>query len=130
MSKRFGQAINGVAEPRRRNSHTGKITTVGSGGKSLSVTNANGSQLRDLIPISPYGISSSPPTGLMSFVIASGNSGSDGMVGVYDPNRPSCKPGECIMYSSGGATIKCTKDKVLINGMDIVKEIKKLKGEE
>lgn len=128
MSKRFGQAINGIAEPRKRDNHIGKVTTVGDGGKSLSISNANGSQLRDLVPISPYGISSSPPTGLMSFVIASGNSGSDGMVGVYDPNRPPCKPGECMMYSSGGATIKCTGDKVLINDIDIVKELKKLIG--
>lgn len=126
MSRRFGQALNGISEPRRSSSHTGRVTTVGDGGKSLSISNINGSQLRDIIPISPYGISSSPPTGLMSFVIASDNSGNDGMVGVYDPSRPVCQPGECIIYSSGGATIKCSGNKVYINGIDVVEKLNKL----
>lgn len=127
MKKTFGSSLNGVALPHRRESHIGKISTVGSGGKSISIANMNGSELRNLVPITPYGISSSPPVGLMAFVLAANNSGRDGIVGVYDPNKPSCKSGEVIIYSSGGATIHCTGDKILLNGRDILKEIDDLK---
>lgn len=125
--KRLGAALNGVAEPHKRESQTGKISTIGDGGKSLTVTNANNSQLRNLIPITPYGISSSPTPGLMAFVLVAQDSGRDGIIGMYDPNKPSCKPGETILYSSGGATVKCSGDKVYINGIDILKEIDDLR---
>ena len=126
MKKTFGSALNGVSEPHRKESHIGRISTVGNGGKSIAITNMNNSQLRNLVPIMPYGISSSPPTGLMAFVLAANNSGSDGIVGVYDPNKPSCSPGDSMMYSSGGATIHCNGNNVLLNGRDILKEIDNL----
>lgn len=127
MPRRLGADLNSVYEPHRRENHVGKISNVGNGGKSISVTNANNSQLRELVPVMPYGISSSPTPGLMSFVIDSGNSGNDGMVGVYDPKKPSCKPGECMMYSSGGATVKCTGKKVMVNDIDLIEEINKMR---
>lgn len=123
MSKRLGRELNGVSEPHRRESHIGRISTVGSGGRKLSVDNMNNSQLRNLVPIMPYGIASSPPVGLMSFVLAANNSGRDGIIGVYDPNKPSCSSGDCMMYSSGGAKVYCKGDKVLINNRDILKEL-------
>lgn len=119
--KKFGAALNGISEPHRRESHIGRISTVGSGGKSIAVTNMNNSQLRGLVPIMPYGISSSPPVGLMAFVLVANNSGNDGIVGVYDPNKPSCNPGDSMMYSSGGAKIHCKGNRVLINDIDILK---------
>lgn len=127
MSKKFGAVLNSVGQPHRRESHIGRISTVGSGGRSLSVNNGNNSQLRNLVPIMPYGISSSPVTGLMAFVLESDNDGNDGIVGVYDHNKPNCNPGDCIMYSSSGATVKCVGDKVLINDVDVLDEIEKLK---
>lgn len=120
MSRKLGQALNGVTEPHRKETHIGRISTVGDGGRSLSVDNMNNSQLRNLVPIMPYGISSSPPIGLMSFVLAANNSGRDGIIGVYDPNKPSCNSGECMMYSSGGATIHCKGKNVLLNGTTLV----------
>lgn len=126
MKKTFGSALNGVAEPHKRESHIGRISTVGNGGKSIAVTNMNNSQLRNLVPITPYGISSSPPSGLMAFVLAANNSGKDGIVGVYDPSKPSCSPGNSMLYSSGGATVHCSGGTVLINGRDILKEIDNL----
>ena len=126
MPRRFGKDLNGVAEPHRRESHIGRISTVGNGGKSISVDNMNNSQLRNLVPIMPYGISSSPIVGLMSFVLVANNSGRDGIVGVYDPNKPSCNPGDSMMYSSGGATVHCNGNKVLINKRDILKELDEL----
>ena len=126
--KRLGAALNGVAEPHKRESQTGKISTVGNGGKSLTVTNANNSQLRNLIPITPYGISSSPTPGLMAFVLVAQNSGKDGIVGVYDEHKPTCKSGDCMMYSKGGATVKCTGGSVLINGRNVLKEIDDIKS--
>ena len=126
MKKTFGSALNGVAEPHRRESHIGRISTVGNGGKSIAITNMSNSQLRDLVPIMPYGISSSPPAGLMAFALAANNSGRDGIVGVYDPNKPSCNPGDSILYSSNGATVHCSGNSVLINGKDILSEMNDL----
>lgn len=127
MKKSFGRALNGVAEPHRSESHVGQISTVGSGGKSIAVTNMNNSQLRNLVPVMPYGISSSPPAGLMAFVLVANNSGKDGIVGVYDPNKPSCSPGNCMMYSSGGATVQCSGSSVLLNKRNVLNEIDDLK---
>lgn len=124
--RRLGAELNGVSEPHRRESHIGKISTVGSGGRSITVDNMNNSQLRNLVPIMPYGISSSPPSGLMAFVLVANNSGRDGVIGVYDYNKPSCKSGDCMMYSSDGASVHCNGDKVLINKKDILDEIRKL----
>ena len=112
MSKRFGAALNGIDQPRKRESHIGRISTVSNGGRSMSVANMHNSQLSNLVPVMPYGISSSPIPGLMSFVLAGNNSGSDGMVGVYDPNKPSCNPGDSMLYSSGGARVHCNGGKV------------------
>lgn len=123
MGRKLGQALNGVSEPHRRESHIGRISTVGSGGRSISVDNMNNSQLRNLVPIMPYGIASSPPVGLMSFVLVANNSGRDGIVGVYDPNKPRCSSGDCMMYSLGGATVHCKNNTVLLNTRDILKEI-------
>lgn len=128
MGKSLGAALNGVSEPHRRENHIGRIDTVGSGGRSLSVSNANNSQLRNLVPVMPYGIASSPPPGLMAFVLVGNNSGRDGMVGVYDPNKPSCDPGDCMMYSRGGASVHCIGKSVLINNRDILKEIDELRN--
>lgn len=124
----FGAALNGVAEPHRQESHVGKVETVGSGGKSIAVTNMNNSQLRNLVPIMPYGIASSPPPGLMAFVLVTQNSGKDGIVGVYDENKPACSPGDSMLYSKGGATVKCTGSTVLLNGRNVLKEIDELKA--
>lgn len=119
MKNTFGSALNNM-NGSHQESHIGAISSVGNGGKSISVTNMNGSEL-NLVPITPYGISSSPPPGLMAFTLVSDNSGDDGMIGVYDPNKPSCAPGDSMLYSSGGATIHCKGNRVLINGIDILK---------
>lgn len=128
MGKSLGAALNGVAQPHKRENHIGRIDTVGSGGRSISVSNANNSQLRNLVPIMPYGIASSPPLGLMAYVLVGNNSGRDGMIGVYDPNKPSCDPGDSMIYSRGGASVRCKGNSVLLNDRDILKEIDELKG--
>lgn len=125
--KRFGESLNGIGQSHKRESQAGTISTVGDGGKSISITNAGNSQLTNLVPIMPYGISSSPTIGLMSFALISQDAGRDGMLGVYDPNKPACKPGEIIIYSAGGATIKCSGSRVYINGRDILSEIDNLR---
>lgn len=127
MKKTFGRALNGVEEPHRRESHIGRISTVSGGGKSVTVTNMNNSELRNLVPITPYGISSSPPTGLMAFVLVANNSGRDGIVGIFDPNKPSCSMGDSMIYSSGGATVHCRGRSVLLNTRDVLKEVDDLK---
>lgn len=126
--RRFGEELNGVSQPHRRESQTGQIVTTGDGGKSIAVTNMNSSQLRNLVPITPYGISSCPPSGLMAFVLVADNTGNDGMIGVYDPGKPQCSVGESMLYSSGGAYVKCSGGNVIINGIDIIKKIQELES--
>ena len=125
--KRLGEALNGVGLPHKRESQIGRVATAGDGGRSINVTNMNNSQLSGLMNITPFGISSSPPSGLVAFVIESNNSGKDGMMGVFDPNKPKCKSGDVILYSTGGAKVECRGDKVLINDVDILDEIDKIK---
>lgn len=127
MSRKFGAVLSSVSEPHRRESHVGRVATVGDGGKSVTVTNMNNSQLRNLIPIMPYGIASSPPCGLMAYVLIAQDSSKNGIVGVYDPNKPSVMPGECAIYSAGGAVVKCSGNIVTINDRDILKEIDMIK---
>ena len=127
MSRKFGAVLNSVSEPHKRESYVGRVSTVGDGGKSISVTNMNNSQLRDLIPIMPYGIASSPPCGLMAYVLVAQDCSKNGIIGVYDPNKPTVKPGECAIYSSDGAIVKCSKGRVTINGRDVLREIDMLK---
>lgn len=131
MSRRksIGDAISGAGVPHRKENYVGKISTVGKGGKSIAVTNMNNSQLRNLVPIMPYGISSSPPAGLMSYVLVADSASKDGIVGVYDPNKPECSPGDSMMYSRGGASVHCNGGSVLINGRDILSEIDDIKKE-
>lgn len=126
--RKFGAALSGIDQQHRQESHTGRISTVGDGGRSIAMANMSNSQLRDLIPISPYGVASSPPVGLKAFAIVSDNNENDGMIGVYDPNRPKCKPGNSVLYSSGGAKVECIGDKVYVNGVDILSEIEALKN--
>lgn len=125
MSRRksFGNALIGVDQPHRKENYVGRVSTVGKGGKSISVTNMNNSQLRNLVPIMPYGIASSPPTGLMTYVLVNDNASRNGIIGVYDPNKPECSPGDSMMYSRGGASVHCRGNKVFINGIDILQKI-------
>lgn len=126
--KTFGSALRDVSQPRKHDSHTGRVSTVDNGGKSISVVNMNNSQLRNLVPVMPYGVASSPPPGLMAFVLSSGNAKRDGIVGVYDPDKPRCNPGDSMLYSSGGASVHCNGNTVLINGVDILQEIDNIKN--
>lgn len=121
--KSFGSALKSTDKPHRRESHVGRVATVGSGGKSIAVTNMNNSQLRNLVPITPYGISSSPPIGLMAYVLVADNSSKDGIVGVYDPDKPQCNPGDSMLYSSGGASVHCNGSSVLLNNRDVLNEM-------
>lgn len=125
--RRFGSDISGIDNPRKKENNVGKVSTISGDGKTVAVTNMNNSQLRNLKPVSQYGVASSPTPGLQAFVISIDTSDSDGIVGVYDPNRPACKAGETILYSSGGATVKLSGGSVLINGINILGEISAIK---
>lgn len=125
--KTLGHSLIGTGQPHKKESHVGRVATVGSGGKSVAVTNMNNSQLRNLVPITPYGISSSPPVGLMAYVLVADSSSKDGIVGVYDPNKPQCSPGNSMLYSSGGASVYCNGSSVLLNNRDVLSEIDNIK---
>jgi phage gp45-like len=127
--KTLGSALNGVDRPHRKDSYVGKVSTTSNGGKSISVTNMNNSKLRNLVPITPYGIASSPPIGLMAYVLIAGDTSKDGIVGVYDPDKPQCRPGDSMMYSSGGASVHCNGGTVLLNNRNVLAEIDNLRKE-
>lgn len=124
--RKFGAALNGVDNNHRQEGYVGRVSSSGSGGKNVQVANANGSQIK-AVSATPYGISSTPPSGLMAFVLVGQGSDKDGIVGVYDPSKPSCGAGNCMMYSAGGATITCSGSTVLINKRNVLKEIDDIK---
>lgn len=126
--KRFGEGLNNMQSGAyTRSTVSGSISSTGSGGKTASVCNMQGSSLKNVLTLMPYGFASTPPSGLIAFTIVSDSGGRDGVVGVYDPKKPSCAVGDCTMYSSGGATIKCKGSKVLANDRDFLDEIDKIK---
>ncbi len=124
--RKFGAALNGVDNNHRQEGYVGKVSSSGGGGKNVNVSNASNSQIK-AVSATPYGISSTPPSGMMAFVLVGQGSDRDGVVGVYDPNKPSCGAGCCMMYSAGGATVKCSGKSVLLNNRNVLGEIDELK---
>lgn len=120
--RKFGAALNGVDNNHRQEGYVGKVSSSGGGGKNVNVSNASNSQIK-AVSATPYGISSTPPSGMMAFVLVGQGADRDGVVGVYDPNKPSCGVGCCMMYSAGGATVKCSGKSVLLNNRNVLGEI-------
>ena len=120
--RKFGAVLNSVDNNHRQEGYVGRVSSSGGGGKNVNITNANNSQIK-AVSATPYGISSTPPSGMMAFVLVGQGSDKDGVVGVFDPNKPSCNAGCCMMYSAGGATVKCSGRSVLINGRNVLSEI-------
>ncbi len=111
-------------QARYTNNDIGMISSTGDGGKRVSVSNTNDSELSNFMNVTPYGFSSAPRVGSMAFTIVCGCK--TGMIGVYDKDKPSVKSGCSMMYSSGGAQVYCVDDKVLINSVDILDKIDKI----
>ena len=120
--RKFGAVLNSVDNNHRQEGYVGRLSSSGGGGKNVNITNANNSQIK-AVSATPYGISSTPLSGMMAFVLVGQGSDKDGVVGVFDPNKPSCNAGCCMMYSAGGATVKCSGRSVLINGRNVLSEI-------
>lgn len=100
-----------------RNSFTDGKTEQGSvKGSAQGKVEVNASSNFCKTPISsPYGIAYIPPEGEKSVVVPS----SDGEVcmGIIAPDK-GLKPGEIMLYSKGGATLKLGNDgNVYINGV-------------
>lgn len=79
----------------------------------LNIQNAVGSEVREVKVISPYGISSCPPSGLFAQMIINDNVNNT-CVGVHNPQAPQANAGEIILYSVGGAKIKLGIDGTII----------------
>ncbi len=126
MSRRFGEQLSIIGQQARYNQcSVGSVSSTSGGGKHICVSNTKDSELSNFMNITPYGFSSAPTSGCMAFTIVS--NGKTGMVGVFDKGKPSVASGCCMMYSSGGATVYCKDDKVLINDIDILEEIYNIK---
>ena len=122
--KRFGEELNNMHSGSfTRSTVSGNIASTGNGGKTISINNAQGSVQKNMLSLSPYGFASTPPSGLLAFSVVSDSGGRDGVIGVYDPKKPACAVGNSVMYSSGGANVKCSGSTVTANGRDFLKEI-------
>ena len=127
--KRFGEELNNMHSGSfTRSTVSGNVASTGNGGKTISINNAQGSVQKNMLSLSPYGFASTPPSGLLAFSVVSDSGGRDGVIGVYDPKKPACAVGNSVMYSSGGANVKCSGSTVTANGRDFLKEIDGIKG--
>ncbi len=92
------------------------ISSIGKGGRTANVQTYNVSELRDIRIMLPYGISSSGLDDMMVQVIIEEKNIS--IVGTYDTDRPDVNPGEIIIYSKFGSSIKLDKngDIIINNG--------------
>jgi phage gp45-like len=109
----IGRTLSSAGVEHRRESYIGPVATSGNGGRLINVNNLNNSQLRDLMNMSPYGISSRPKAGVKAQVIVNDNNNNT-VVGIYDNSRPSVEPGEIALYSVGNALIYLTKDGIIM----------------
>ena len=126
--KRFGQELNNMHSGSfTRSTVSGSIASTGNGGKMISINNAQGSVQKNMLSLSPYGFASTPPSGLLAFSVVSDSGGRDGVIGVYDPKKPACAVGNSVMYSSGGANVKCSVSTVTANSRNFLKEIDDIK---
>lgn len=126
--KRFGEALNKMHSGSfTRSTISGSIASTGNGGKTISINNVHGSVQRNMLSLSPYGFASTPPSGLIAFSVVSDSGGRDGVIGVYDPKKPACAVGNSVMYSSGGANVKCSGSVVTANGRNFLEEIDAIK---
>lgn len=109
MMRNIGRDMRTMGSEHRRDGYIGPIASTGSGGKLMNVNNLNNSQLRDLLNMSPYGISSRGNSGMKAQVMVNDDS-NNAVVGIYDPDKPEVDVGETILYSDGGCIIYLDKD--------------------
>lgn len=82
----------------------------------LNIQNTANGEVREVKVVAPYGVSSCPPSGLFAQMIINDDVNNT-CVGVHNPKAPEAKPGEVVIYSSGGAYIKLGADgSVTISG--------------
>lgn len=113
--KQFGKDLCNVGSDRRQENYTCTIASISEDGKTANITNMNSSLLRNARIILPYGISCTGNSGMNTHVVLDGNNSC--IMGVFDQSRPLAKPGELILYSSGGAMIRLLTDgSISVNG--------------
>ena len=99
-----------------RSGGLGETGTVSSGdSQGMKVLSSN--ILQAVKQVAPYGIASIPPDGASVVVLPLKN----GDVSLGTQSKPDgLSPGEVLLYSSGGATLKLANDgKVYVNGVEI-----------
>jgi len=100
-AKQTNQASNAIVNAR--------TTSIDASGKYANAEVFNGSEVREMTIMLPYGISSSALDGMgIQVVMSSSNNGT--VVGVDDKDRPVVKPGEVILYSKFGSKIEMLSD--------------------
>lgn len=111
MGKMIGQANNAI---KRLVIPFGRVASGTS--TKLNIQNTANGEVREVKVVAPYGVSSCPPSGLFAQMIINDDVNNT-CVGVHNPKAPEAKPGEIVLYSSGGAYIKLGVDgSVTISG--------------
>lgn len=114
MGKMLSQASNAI---KRFVIPFGRVASGTS--TKLNIQNTANGEVREVKVVAPYGVSSCPPSGLFAQMIINDDVNNT-CVGVHNPKAPEAKPGEIVLYSSGGAYIKLGADgSVTINGKRI-----------
>lgn len=114
MGKMISQANNAI---KRLVIPFGRVASGTS--TKLNIQNTANGEVREVKVVAPYGVSSCPPSGLFAQMIINDDVNNT-CVGVHNPKAPEAKPGEIVLYSSGGAYIKLGADgSVTISGSRI-----------
>lgn len=105
---------NYIAKERSSNPVSGEIT-YGSAEKADVFASGEYNNMR---VISPYGIIYNPPVGTTGVVLPTENGNM--LLGVCNEEKADLKPGELMLFSSGGASIVLKNNgTVLINGKEV-----------
>lgn len=83
---------------------SGNITSTSKDGKTINMKQAHDAEVRDVLVVHPYGLSSIPYDGIQVDILADGD-GDYVVLGVYDKNKPKVKYGETCIYTKFGNKI-------------------------
>lgn len=97
---------------KNRSARYGRITSANGDGSVNSLDNS-ALECRNAKVVCPQGISATPLESVSGQIVE--NEENQSVIGVFDPNRPTARPGEIILYS-GGAQISVYNGTINITG--------------
>lgn len=109
MALTLSGLINEATKKETVQSYSGLISSVGQGGNNINLL--TDVEERGIVSANPYGFVSSPIPDMLGYVVKGTGDEIDGLVGVYDYNRPtSLESGEVALYTKYGQMVKLDDD--------------------